>query len=362
VTMERGFFPAKLVCPRCRVPGPDGRLIVSHLVPTADGTDGQVADRCASCGTCYPRIEGIRCVPPNLESFREVQANALDSEWICLDRNGALDACRRASDLDPTSDTFREVIFLALHALAHFPDATGLLGLELECNRILLSTVRTWLERTPWPENTPARCILEAGCGPGALLQTVAPLFAGGALGLDVRIAALRLARRMAERGEAVVPFCLEGRRFEPLHLKASEGSKPPAGSIHLVSGDILAPPLEAEAFPVVVALSLLDTVPDPLFALGQLDALLAPGGLLLLGTPYSWDAKVVAPQEWWSGPNCMGSETLRLALAGRNPVLPHLRFEILEETDRLAWAIPGHGRLVFRFFLDTLLARKCTS
>jgi SAM-dependent methyltransferase len=361
VTTEDGLFPVKLVCPHCRIPGPDGRLIVSYLMPAAVGPDGKVGDRCALCGTSYPRIEGIRCVPPDLQVFHEAQADALNSEWICLDRESALEACRRASELDPIGDTFREVLLLALHALAHFPDATGLLGTELACNRLLHATVRTWLERTPWPENTAARCILEAGCGPGALLQTVAPLFAGGALGLDVRIAVLRLARRMAQRGEAVIPFCIEGRRFEPLHLRVSVGSTLPADSIRLVLGDILAPPLEAEVFPVVMALSLLDTVTDPLIALGQLDALLAPGGLLLLGTPYSWDPKIIPPKEWWSGPDGLGSETLRLALSGRNPVLPHLRYEILTEADRLTWAIPGHGRLVFRFFLDMLLARKCS-
>jgi SAM-dependent methyltransferase len=131
------------------------------------------------------------------------------------------------------------------------------------------------------------------------------------------------------------------------------------SGSIHLVQGDISAPPFEAEIFPAVVALSLLDTVPDPLFALGQLDALLAAGGLLLLGTPYSWDGSVTPPAEWWSGPERTGAQWVRSTLAGANPVLPHIHYEVLEEADRVLWAVPGHGRLVYRFFLHLLLARK---
>jgi hypothetical protein len=38
---------------------------------------------------------------------------------------------------------------------------------------------------------------------------------------------------------------------------------------------------------------------------------------------------------------------------------MPQLRYEILREAKRVPWAIPGHDRLVFRFFLDVLLARK---
>jgi SAM-dependent methyltransferase len=332
---------------------------VSHLEPALPGAGSDASDRCASCGSRYPRIEAIRCVPPDLGAFLETQAEALASGWISADAHAALDACRKAGELDPTGESFHERSFLGQHGMAHFPDASDPLGPELACNRIVHQTVRTWLERHPHPCDTPSKCALEAGCGPGAFLQTLAPLFVDGALGLDIRISMLRLARRMSNAGEAVLPFCVEGRRFDLVRLRIPDGSKPPADSIHLLCGDIMAPPLDAEAFPVVMAMSLLDTVTDPLFALGQLDALLAPGGLLLLGTPYSWDARVTAPKEWWSGPGATGGETLRLALSGGHRVLPHLRYEILEESDRLAWAVPGHGRFVLRFFLDVLLARK---
>jgi SAM-dependent methyltransferase len=181
-------------------------------------------------------------------------------------------------------------------------------------------------------------------------------LFHAGALGLDLRLDVLRLARRMADAGEALIPFCAEGRRFTPLRLTARSRLRP--SSIHLVLGDVLSPPLEAEAFPLVAALSLLDTVVDPIFALGQLDALLSPGGLLLIGTPYSWDARVTPPGEWWSTSRATGAETLRAALSGRSAVLPHLSYEILEQAD-LPWAVPGHSRLMYRFVLDTVLARK---
>jgi SAM-dependent methyltransferase len=348
-------FPVRLVCPRCRVPGPDGKLVVSVLEPFE-----ACAGRCRLCGTCYPDIDGVRCVPPDLDSFHKTQPGALGFEWICGNEEDARAASARASQLDPAGAGYSELSFASLHATAHFPAEAGLLRAELDGNRAVPDRVAAWLRLHARRPAVPADCVLEAGCGPGAVLQRVAPLFRAGAVGLDLRLQVLRVARRIADAGEVFLPFCVEGRCFAPVKVRSEAEDRAASGSIHLVQGDIAAPPFEAEVFPAVIALSLLDTVPDPLFAFGQLDALLASGGLLLLGTPYSWDGGVTPPGEWWSGSEQTGAQWVRSTLAGANPVLPHIRYEVLEEADRVPWAVPGHGRLVYRFFLDLLLARKC--
>jgi len=352
-------FPANLICPRCRRPAEDGRLTISHLVTEWETSGTGEVLRCPLCDGCYPFIEGIPCVPPDPEAFRRSQAASIGFEWIHDTAERAVYACRLAEQLDPGGDAFREIAVMALHAIAHFPQCGGELSDEFECNRSLIQQIFRWLQRHSWPQNSAACCALEAGCGPGAMLRQLSLLFPAGALGLDLRIGTLRLARRLAQSGEAFLPFCVEGRRFEPVHIAVPAASETPAERIHLLQGDILDPPLQAEAFPVVVALSLLDSVADPLFALGQLDALVAPGGLLVLGTPYSWDSRVTAAADWWSGPERTGAETLRAALGGGHPALPHLRYTILQQAERAPWAVPGHGRLVYRFFLDLVLARK---
>jgi SAM-dependent methyltransferase len=283
----------------------------------------------------------------------------MGAHWIYGDRESAAAACRMAAGLDGGSDTYHEVSNLACHALAHFPEDTGALAAELKDNRILIATVSNWLSRMDRPTGTRSACGLEVGCGPGVFLHALAPLFDAGVLGLDVRIGALRLAQRLLTHREAFLSYRSEGQRFEPVRISLPQVAQPQAGRIFLVQGDVLAPPLEAEAFPLVAAFSLLDTVSDPLFAFGQLDALLAPGGLLLLGTPYSWDPRVTSPREWWSKMDTTGAANVRALLAGRHPVLPYLRYEILKEADRLIWSVPGHDRLVFRFLLDVVLARK---
>ncbi len=348
-------FPVRLVCPACRIPGEDGCLIVSHLEP-----ETPFGDRCGQCGTLYPRIEGVRCVPPDLKSFRDSQASSLVSQWVCNEAQGAINACGRAGEVSLPEVEFAEILFLGQHALAHFPNSAALQYEELECNLEFFRTMRRWMEQNEAPKDSPLSCALEIGCGPGAFVQAVAPLFSTGALGLDLRISLLLLARRMADCGGAFIAFCSEGRRFEPIRISVPSDLAAEPGQVHFVQGDIAAPPLDAESFPAVIALSLLDSVSDPFFALGQLDALLAPRGLLLVGTPYSWDPRTTGRAEWWSHPGATGGETLRATLGGKNPVLPYLRYEVLAQADRMCWAIPGHSRLVYRFFLDVVLARKC--
>ena len=62
---------------------------------------------------------------------------------------------------------------------------------------------------------------------------------------------------------------------------------------------DALEPPLPGAAFDAVVALNLLDSCRDPALLLQQMDALLAPGGVLVLASPFAWDAAITPPAAW---------------------------------------------------------------
>ena len=64
------------------------------------------------------------------------------------------------------------------------------------------------------------------------------------------------------------------------------------------MQGDITTLPFAPATFSCIVSMSLIDVVADPLAMLRSLDALLAPGGLLLLATPYHWNARTTPPED----------------------------------------------------------------
>lgn len=333
-----------LVCPVCRQPEPDGSLPVV-LLARRPGSDS-----CGRCGAVWPKVDGISCISPDLDAFALSQALALDLAWPPRGTAEALRLCKEAGD-DP------EAALPAQYALAHFPeavtDAALVDSLDLRGNGGLISRVRGWLAGALGRGAIPGHA-LEVGCGPGGLLETVGAPFVGGVVGFDVRLSMLRVARRLLGEGAVTLPFRAEGRRFVPIELRREPASVP----INFVQGDLVAPPLEAESFPLVCAMSLIDTVPDPVFAVGQLDALTAPGGLLLLGAPWHWEPRVTHPGAWWSTAQSTADDVLRAALRGEHPDLPHLRYELLDQATE-TWSIPGHARVTHRYRVELTLARK---
>jgi SAM-dependent methyltransferase len=72
----------------------------------------------------------------------------------------------------------------------------------------------------------------------------------------------------------------------------------PPAAPVRLICGDALDPPLVPGAFERVVAFNLLDNVPRPAHLIAVVDGLTAPGGEVLLASPYTWQSGIVEEEE----------------------------------------------------------------
>jgi ubiquinone/menaquinone biosynthesis C-methylase UbiE len=56
---------------------------------------------------------------------------------------------------------------------------------------------------------------------------------------------------------------------------------------------------LSSQAFQVVSAINLIDRLPSPRQCLRQLARMIAPGGQLLLASPFSWLEQYNRPSEW---------------------------------------------------------------
>ena len=348
--------PVPLFCPGCLKS--EAGLASVALAEKRQAAADDIVDWCPQCGMEYPRVEGIHCLPPDLAAFRSEQAFALEPGWLPANEDAVDAAVRAASHIDPGTELFRETVLPAIYGLAHFPEtaADPLLCAELASNSHTIDTLTGWLDRHTIPAGAPARCGLEVGCGVGRLLHALAPRLPDGAVGLDLRLSMLRVAQRLSRTGEVYLPFRTEGRRFEPVRIAASTDGH---GLRHFVQADVTALPFAPGTFPLIATMSLIDVVPAPLRMLRDLDALLAPGGLLLIATPYHWQPHTTPPENWWSTGDSTGPSTLRIALMGGHPALPRLNYDILESIPDLPWGLPGHRRFVYRYFLDGLLARK---
>jgi SAM-dependent methyltransferase len=205
----------------------------------------------------------------------------------------------------------------------------------------------------------PSGLSVELGCSIGADLRTLAEV-SRATIGVDLNMAALRAAH--AHLSGLPVPLLerVEGRSFKtaaPIHLSAVE-------EVLLVAGNAMDPPLFAEVADVVLAVNLLDSVSSPLALLGQIDAILKPGGLLILTSPFAWKDSLTPPSEALGGGIVerfaeLGSAAcLRGLLEGRIETNIPFRYEILRTQD-VPWTLRDHARAVTHYDVHVLVAKK---
>lgn len=193
-----------------------------------------------------------------------------------------------------------------------------------------------------------ARLAVEVGCSVGPDLRALREV-ATEVIAFDLYLPALRAARAALD-GEAVPEVRrVEGRSFEvdaPRLFPAMDG-------VTLVVGDALDAPVASGAADIVLALNVLDNVADPILSLSEMDRMLRPGGLLVLGAPFSWqDAITPWDRQLGGAPEAeMGNTPAML-----DALLPD--FEILTRED-VPWVLRDHARAEFHYLVHLVAARK---
>jgi len=122
---------------------------------------------------------------------------------------------------------------------------------------------------------------------------------------------------------------------------------------------DAIDPPFKQESFDFIVSLNMLDNVNLPLVLIGQMDALLKPGGKLLITCPYEWREDICDPKEWLVTDEIDSPEAVRQILEGAVFPEMELNYEILEEHHNIPWPLRNHDRYWSLFLTHILLARK---
>ena len=250
-----------IVCPLCK-----GSLALTARQAASEGVAEGLLP-CRSCGRTYPIRAGV---PRLLTTARDPRtAKSFGFEWTRVDVTEFEEdvvTFFRKTGLDDrvyTSLPQRERTYATTQALPFAPDGSRLAG----------------------------KLILDAGCGMGRYLN-VAAGYGGELIGMDVSESVERAARLLAGRP-----------------------------NVHLVQGDLFAPPFRDGTFDFIYSIGCMHHTPDPPSVFRSVAALCRPGGRLAV--------HVYSPQFWLDPLRGAITKALRMVTVR----LPHaLLFRLCEE------------------------------
>lgn len=332
---ERYFRELDVVCPECRKPEPGGMMPETLQLDCVQSVShGDIVTGLLSCPKCqakYPIIEGVPCVLRDVGGWLQQEVSASPFN-LALPGSFA----KLVPEKQPRTPE-AERAFVSAFADFHYGEADE--------NRSYWKTVMGLTGETKGS-------VLDLGCSVGRLAfeSGTASLSAG----LDLRLSVLVLAERFRRQGRVAYERRLAADKFESVENECRLST-----NVLFIAGNALDPPFRMGSFDRVSALNLLDNVNAPLMLLGQMDALLRPGGALILGSPYEWREDITPKAEWFETIGGDSALVLKSLLAGALMPETGLRYSIESEHSHLAWTIRNHARYHSRFMSHLIKARK---
>lgn len=319
-----------LVCPGCRTRD-DAGLHVRTLEPKGDFL-------ACECGRTYPVIDGV---PVLFRDEAAIPSTGPDETDLSPEVSASL------AEPGPDSAPYARLLeHLSIYLDAHWgdratppPDGPApAFGAAAIVERIAA------LPRV--------RSTVELGCSTGRILAELARS-SDHVTGLDLSLGAVRRARRLLD-GESL-PYArrIAGRHY--VTAVAAPGDRTVAAERRtLICGDALDPPFAPFEYDRVVALNMLDAVPHPRQLLLVADNLCAPGGELVLASPFAWQSTVLEEHERIGGPDPAAD----LAALLREGQALGSRYEIVEQAE-LPWTLRRDARSAVAYRTHYLRAVK---
>lgn len=321
-----------VLCPGCRVHH-DGDLEVRTIE-----RHGELF-RC-ECGRSYPVIDGVPLVMMDASGYlRSEMATVVEGEVP------AEVAALLVQGLGDDAPYARLQEHLSIYLDAHWGDRASHAPADALAIAPLAAKVA---ERAAHH----VELAVELGCSVGRI---VAELLRGAehVVGLDLHLGALRRARKLLAGRELVYNRRQVGRHYAQVRVAANDLAAAPE-RVTWIGGDALDPPLLPGQYDRVVAFNLLDSVRQPRQLLAVLDGLCAPGGEILLSSPYAWQSDVVE-----EGARLGGDDPARwlrqLLERGEGLAAPYS----IEDEDELPWTLRKDARSSVSYRLHYLRARK---
>jgi SAM-dependent methyltransferase len=307
----------------------DGRIDLRSVEPDGD------AVACA-CGRRYPVVDGIPILIPHPEAFLRnelalVVESDLPSEVTAQLASGPADA--------PYP---RLLEHLSTYLDAHWGD---------RAQPLVDFGGRAIAEQIAARSRHRVKLAVELGCSVGRI---VAELAAGAdhVVGIDSHIGALRRARHLLAGEPVAYQRRIAGRHYAA--ATATAGSLAVAGgATTLVCANALDPPLVPGMFDRVVALNLIDSVKSPRQLLAVVDGLCAPGGEIILSSPYAWDSTVMEDDERLGGAD-PAAEVVAIFREGRGLSTPYH----IEQELQLDWRLRRDARCEATYCIHYLRVR----
>jgi SAM-dependent methyltransferase/uncharacterized protein YbaR (Trm112 family) len=331
--------------PGCRTRSAD-RLDVRTLEPTAAGD----VLACA-CGRRFPIVDGVPIVMADPSAYLRAELATV------VERELSPEVAALIAEAGPDDAPYPRLLeHLSTYLDAHWgdraeppPDGPHVGdGLAL---RPLIDKVRARADHR-------VASAIELGCSAGRIVGELAR-GADRVVGLDLHLGALRRARRLLDGEPLAYPRRAIGRRYTPARITAGDRAVA-ADRRQLVCGDALDPPFLPGAFDRVVAFNLLDSVASPRQLLAVLDGLCAPGGEILMSSPYAWQSAVMADPERLTapGPDPDPDPAAALAATLQDGAGLSATYRIEDEAE-LVWTLRRDARSSVNYQIHYLRARK---